>query len=127
MKKHSSKILFVLLALGLAMPAFARTSLHDMERTQVRSIQQGIRSGELTKGEVRVLRQEQRSIQRLENRYLRDGHLSRGERRALMNRYVQAGRHIYQLKHNRHARYDRRNYRRSPWDGSYGMFGLLFR
>ena len=127
MKKYLSKTIFVLLALGLAMPAFARTSLHDMEREQTRSIQQGIHSGELTRGEANVLRQEQHSIQQLERRYLRDGHLSRGERQTLMNRYAQAGRHIYQLKHNRQARHDHRNNHRSPWDGGYGTFGFLFR
>lgn len=125
MKKQFSKTLFVLLALGLAMPAFARTSLHDMQREQARSIQQGIHSGELTRAEVRVLRQEQSNIQKLERRYLRDRHLSRGERRTLMNRYTQAGRHIYRLKHNRQRNYAYGYNPHSP-HGNHGIFGSVF-
>jgi CRISPR/Cas system-associated endoribonuclease Cas2 len=127
MKKHLSKTIFFLLALGLAMPAFARVSLHDMGQNQMRRIQQGIYSGELTRGEARVLRREQRNIRQLKRRFLRDGRLSRGERRALRHRYTKASRHIYRLKHNHRTRYAYGYHRYSPWgNGGHGVFGLLF-
>ncbi len=127
MKKHLSKTIFVLLALGLAMPAFARVSLHDAERNQMHRIQQGIHSGTLTAGEARVLRKEQRSIRHLKRRFLRDGRLSRAERRNLRYRYTKASRHIYRLKHNRHTRYAYGPNPYSPWGhGGYGLLGLVF-
>ncbi len=128
MKKRLSKTLFVLLALGLAAPVFAGTSLHNIERNQMRSIQQGIHSGELTRHEARVLRNEQRNIRHLKRRFLRDGHFSRGERRTLRHRYVSAGRHIYRLKHNRSRSYSYGHNRNTPWGrGGYGVIGLLLR
>ncbi len=129
MKKQLSKTLFVLLALGIAIPALARTSsLHEMERIQARSIQQGVYSGELTRKEVKVLQQEQRNIRQLKGRFLRDGHFSRGERRVLQNRYASAGRHIYRLKHNDRTRYTYGYNPHSRWNrGGYGVFGLLLR
>ncbi len=128
MNNRLSKILFVLLALGLAMPAFARTSLHNVERNQMHRIQQGVYSGALTKGEARVLRKEQRNILQLKRRFLRDGHFSRGERRTLKNRYANASRHIYRLKHNHRTRYTYRNNHHTPWGhGGYGVLGLLLR
>jgi hypothetical protein len=127
MKKYLSKAVFILLALGLSMPAFAMISLHDMERNQMRRIQQGIHSGQLTAGEVRILRREQRSIRMLKRRFLRDGRLSRGERRTLRHRYTRASHHIYRLKHNSRTRYSYRHNPYSHWHfGGHGVYGLLF-
>lgn len=127
MKKQLSKTIFVLLALGLTVPAFASTSLHNIERQQARSIQQGIRSGELTTTEIGILRNEQRSIKNLKRRYQRDGHISHREHRTLRNRYANASRHIYQLKHNRNRRHGHGG-RHTPWGhGGYGLLGLLLR
>jgi len=126
MKKHLTKTIFVLLALGLAMPAVARTSLYGVERSQMRSIQQGVRSGALTRGEAKVLHHEQRKISKLKRRFQRDGRFSRGERRTLKHKYASASRHIYRLKHNHRTRYTRGHGRHSPWGrGSYGLFGLV--
>lgn len=126
MKKHLTKTIFILLALGLAMPAFARTSLHGVERSQMQRIQQGVRSGALTRGETKILRHEQRNIRKLKRRFQRDGRFSRGERRALKHRYARASRHIYRLKHNHRTRYAYSYGRHSPWgSGGYGMLGLL--
>lgn len=127
MKKQLTKTIFVLLALGLAMPAVARTSLHGVERSQMQRIQQGIHSGALTRGEAKVLRHEQRNIRKLKRRFQRDGRFSRGERRTLKHRYASASRHIYRLKHNHRTRYTRGHGRYSPWgSGGYGMLGFVF-
>ncbi len=127
MKKQLSKALFVLLALGLALPAFAGNSLYNIERSQMHRIQQGIYSGKLTRGEAVVLKREQRSIRQLKRRFLRNGHLSMGERRTLKNRYASASRHIYRLTHNRATRHTYRRNPYSPWGyDRYRAFGFLF-
>ncbi len=127
MKKQLSKALFVLLALGLAMPVFAGSPLQNIERNQMHRIQQGIHSGELTRSEARVLKKEQSNIRQLKRRFLRNGHLSKGERRTLKNRYASASRHIYRLTHNRATSHTQRHHYYSPWgsDG-YRTFGFLF-
>ncbi len=127
MNKSLSKAVLILLALGLAVPAFARAPRHELESNQSLRIQQGIYSGELTRGEARVLRNEQRNIYRLKKRFLRDGRLSKRERRTLRSRYKKASRHIYRLKHNSRTRYAYRSSPLSPWrNGGYGGFGFIF-
>jgi CRISPR/Cas system-associated endoribonuclease Cas2 len=127
MKRYLTGTLLLLLALGLTMPAFARTSMHHSERNQMRRIQQGIHSGELTRKEARILRREQRNIRRLKQHFVRDGRISRHERRALRKRYAKAGRHIYRFKHNERRRYA---YGYGPYapryNGGYGVYGFLF-
>ena len=131
MKRYLSGTLFFLLALGVAMPAFARISLHDMESNQMRRIQQGIHTGELTRKEARKLRHEQRDIRRLKRHFVRDGRLSRHERRTLRKRYARAGRHIYRFKHNQRTRYAYSYGPNTSWNnpghGGYGFsFGYRF-
>ena len=115
MKRYLSGTLFFLLALGVAMPAFARISLHDMGRNQMQRIQQGIHTGELTRKEARSLRREQRDIRRTKRHFVRDGRMSRHERRVLRKRYARAGRHIYRLKHNHRTRYAHRYRPDTSW------------
>ena len=63
-------------------------------------IHQGVRSGQLTRGEANHLRVEQRSIHHEARRYKSDGMLTRAERRDLhQDRHV-ASRHIYSEKHD---------------------------
>lgn len=127
MKRYLSRTLLFLLALGLAMPAFARTSLYDLERRQMQRIQQGIHSGELTRKEARILRREQRDIRRMKRHFVRDGRISRHERRVLRKRYAKAGRHIYRFKHNSRTRY---TYGYGPYrsrhNGGHSVYGFSF-
>lgn len=127
MNKIITRTVLLLLALGLAVPAFARAPLYGEERNQMRRIQQGIYSGELTRGEARVLRKEQRNIRRLKKRFLRDGRLSKHERRTLRYRYKKASRNIYRLKHNYRTRYAYSYRPFSPWYyGGHSGFGITF-
>ncbi len=127
MKRYLTGTLLFLLTLGLAMPAVARTSLYDLERYQIRRIQQGIHSGELTRKEARILRREQRDIQRMKRYFVRDGRISRFERRILGKRYARADQHIYRLKHNRSTRYTYRYGRHAPRHSSgHGVYGFSF-
>jgi len=91
-----------------AAPAFAAPHGHgyghgvvnQRQFNQHERIQQGRRSGELTRGEARGLRHEQAGIRHEERRYLSDGHLSGRERRDLRHDQNQASRHIWQEKHD---------------------------
>jgi hypothetical protein len=63
-------------------------------------IQQGVRSGELTRRETGRLVHEQRDIRQLERDYKADGTLTGAERRDLHQEQNQASRHIYAQKHD---------------------------
>ncbi len=120
MKRYLTGTLLFFLGLGLALPAFAKTSLYDLERQQMRRIHHGTHSGQLTRKEAKVLRREQRDIRSLKRRFVRDGRVSRNERRVLRKRYARADRRIYRYKHNRHTRYTRR------YNGDHTVLGFSF-
>ena len=67
-------------------------------------IQQGVRSGELTRRETRHVREEQRDIRQLERAYKSDGKLTRAERADLHHEQNQASREIRRQKHDRQER-----------------------
>ncbi len=69
------------------------------DRQRARIIE-GRRSGELTRGEFRRLKQQQRKIGRMERRFNRDGFLSERERYRLERAQDHASRRIARLKHN---------------------------
>ncbi len=107
------------LGLLTAMPVMAdhsRTGFEVREDRQDARIEQGLRSGELTHGELRSLERDQAQLARLEWRLRSDGHLSRRERRLLQAEYDDLSWRIRALKHNdryRVAHHERRDY----WDG----------
>ncbi len=72
---------------------------HQQER-----IEQGVRSGELTRGEAKQLRQEERSARREEREYKSDGKLTRDERRDLHQDLNQVSRDIHDEKHDAERR-----------------------
>lgn len=63
-------------------------------------IQQGVRSGELTRRETRGVVEEQRDVRQLERAYKSDGELTGAERRDLHHEQNQASRDIYDQKHD---------------------------
>lgn len=113
MKAKTITIIFAttILALMWCSAAWAdRSSIRDQRQT--RRIRQGIRSGEITRPEVRRLKKEQR---RIDNAYLRasaDGHLNQRERQRLNKMQDRASRHIYRAKHN-HANRRLHHHRRA--------------
>jgi hypothetical protein len=68
--------------------------------SEMRRIENGRRSGELTWREYRFLRYEQARIAADERRAKADGYVSHYERRRLNEELDQATRDIYRLKHN---------------------------
>lgn len=74
------------------------------EARQHARIEQGVRSGELTRGETRRLMAGQRHIHRMERRAKADGFVSARERAHLHRAQNRQSRHIYRLKHNGNVR-----------------------
>lgn len=83
--------------------AFDRRVDH-IQHSQRQRIEQGVRSGELTRHEARRLMAEQRAIEAEERRYLADGVLTQWERTDLMRDLNVASRHIYNETHDAQVR-----------------------
>lgn len=108
MKTYKALLITPLLGL-LAMPVLAGHGSgysrfdRQIERQSER-IEQGVDSGELTHKEAKVLWKKHRKIKKAKRKYLRDGDMSRNERRALKRRLEKASEKIYSLKHNDRSR-----------------------
>ena len=88
--------------------------IEDRSHTQRMRIRQGIWSGELTRGEVKFLKHEQRRIRKIKKISWFDGRLTYSERRHLERMQNRASRHIYRMKHNDVRRY--RHHKPSHWN-----------
>ena len=62
MKTIQIAVLIAVAGLGLSQPAFAKTHPHARQKNQEARIQQGVKSGELTKGEAKDLQKDHRAI-----------------------------------------------------------------
>lgn len=67
-------------------------------------IQQGVKSGQLTRGEAKELRTERRDIRQTEQAYKSDGVLTKDERKDLHQELNQQSREIYEEKHDAEKR-----------------------
>lgn len=105
-------IAMTMLALTALTPAIASADqrgtrdprVNARQSAQRERIQQGVRSGELTRREARNARETQRDIGQLERAYKSDGELTRGERRDLNHEQNQASRELYRDKHDAQTR-----------------------
>jgi hypothetical protein len=120
MKIVTKTLLIGLLGMGVVLPAMAGSG-YGPNWNQEQRIEAGLRSGQLTVAEARILRNEQAQIRNLQRNFLRDGRLNQRERRILEQRREQANRHIYRLAHNdqrrNNWRVETRDQNRTPWDG----------
>lgn len=78
--------------------------ISERQVNQDKRVAQGVRSGELTRGETRVLVKQQRKIQRTKARAWSDGRLTARERVKIERRQDNASRKIYRFKHNARIR-----------------------
>jgi len=95
---------------GLLIAALAFTSMaqaqsrtpviNHRQHRQERRINQGVRSGELTRNEAHHLRGEERRISRERRMAMAEGRMNRGERRHLRHEENRTSRDIYRDKHN---------------------------
>lgn len=100
---HVTLLLACMTTLWLSAPVQARPNdpgVNARQHHQQQRIGQGVRSGELTRGEAHHLQREQRHIRQEERAYRSDGHLSRAERSDLHHDQNRASRHIYNEKHD---------------------------
>jgi hypothetical protein len=117
--KKSSMLWFLPILGLLAMPVVARDYDHGygrldnrLERQELR-IERGVRNGQLTDEEAAQLHKALQKTLNKERKYLRDGVLSREERRALAKRLDKSDQLMRQLLHNdRYRGYSNRKPRR---------------
>ena len=76
------------------------SGINSRQYNQEVRIQQGIRSGELTRAEAAQLQKEQARVRFLEWRLRSDNHLTFAERARINQELNEASRNIYRLKHN---------------------------
>ncbi|MEO0471044.1 MAG: hypothetical protein AAF206_15560 [Bacteroidota bacterium] len=96
-------LLFSLLFVGFAFTASAQTATPKVSKKQIRQqkrIAQGVKSGDLTRGEVAQLQRQQRSIQRSKKRAKADGVVTKKERVILNARQKRASANIQHKKNN---------------------------
>ena len=99
------KILGGLLIAALAFTSMAQAQdrtpvINHRQHRQERRINQGLRSGELTRNETRHLRGDERRIGEQKRMAMADGRMNRGERRRLRREQNRTSRAIYRDKHN---------------------------
>ena len=94
-----SLVAVALFAQALETKAGPRNRAERREGAQSSRIRQGVRSGELTRGEASKLRHDERRIKRTENRMSRDG-LSDKEKGRLEKMQDRESKKIYRMKHN---------------------------
>lgn len=101
-----------------AMPVFAEGGAHHRrthvqqrdpgvnhrQHHQTHRIQQGVRSGELTRAEARDLNHQRRELRQQERAYKADGQLTRAERRDLHQDLNALSKDIYNEKHDDESR-----------------------
>jgi hypothetical protein len=110
MKKFSAVVLTlagVFAAVSASQADAQRTrdpGVNQRQHNQRERIQQGVKSGELTRRETGRLAEEQRDVRQLERGYKSDGTLTDAERRDLQHEQNQASRDIYRQKHDEQER-----------------------
>lgn len=103
MKKKAVLIILLLLGVssGVATSQTRTPGIDQRERNQQARIREGVRTGQLTRGETRRLAAEQRRIKAHEAMTKADGRVTSAERRHLKRELRRSNRHIHHLKHNR--------------------------
>ena len=98
-------ILFTTAPLAEARDRGSRTpGINRREANQKHRIQQGVRSGELTRRETARLAAEQARIRAMERRARANGEVTARESARLQRQLNQSSRHIYQQEHDRQDR-----------------------
>jgi hypothetical protein len=88
----------------LSTAVYGQAIVDKREHIQRERIQQGVRSGELTRPEARRLRIEQARVRAAEARAKRDGVVTSRERLQLNRRLNATNRDIFRQKHDRQSR-----------------------
>ncbi len=103
MKSLRMLMLVLAIATFTATVAAAQTATPRIDRREARQharIHQGVRSGELTRGEAMHLRAGERHIDRIEDRAKADGRVTPRERARIGRAQNRESRQIWRMKHN---------------------------
>jgi hypothetical protein len=100
MKKFSLICALVVLGIALSTAQTATPRVTKRQGNQQARIGQGVKSGELTKGETRRLERQQTKIQHDKRVAKSDGVVTPGERAKLNREQNRASKRVYKLKHN---------------------------
>ena len=104
---NMTKLITAAVSLLLASTAVAQTAtpvVTERQANQKARIAEGVKSGELTKGEVSKLRAEQRAIRAEKRMAKADGVVTADERAKLAHDQKAASRHIHKQKHDAQKR-----------------------
>jgi hypothetical protein len=82
----------------------AEQHIDQRQERQQQRIDQGLKSGELTRPEARRLERQQHGVDRAEQRALSDGRMSKQEAARIEHRQDRGSARIYRQKHDRQAR-----------------------
>src|SRR5262245_42975556 len=87
-------------------PVHKNPTINQRKRNQQRRIRQGVRSGELTKGETGKLERQEHALNREERnmRKVNNGHLTKQDRKTLHQQQNHLSKEIYKDKHNNRKR-----------------------
>jgi len=87
-------------------PVHKHPTINQRKHNQQRRIRQGVRSGELTKGETKKLEKQEHALNREERnmRKVNNGHLTRQDRKTLHQQQNHLSKEIYKDKHNNRKR-----------------------
>jgi len=98
-------LILVIIALGVLSTVTSAQEktpiINKREVRQEKRIKEGVKTGQLTKGEAKYLQQEQKEIRKSKRVAKQDGKVTKGERRMIKSEQNQANKDIYKLKHNK--------------------------
>lgn len=97
-------IIFAALLFGFSATAIAQTATPHVTKSQVKQqkrIKQGVKSGEVTKGEYVAIQKQQRHINRTKKAIKADGVVTPKERAILNKKQTKASANIHRIKHNK--------------------------
>ncbi len=112
MKKVFSILMIASFSLLISAVSFAQDPapgtktpvIRGRQAEQQRRIRKGVRSGELTRGEVKTVQQTQREINQEKREARSDGTVTGAERKEILKDQNKASRQIYRKKHNNRDR-----------------------
>tara|TARA_Y100000590_G_scaffold467929_1_gene648635 strand:+ start:3483 stop:3872 length:390 start_codon:yes stop_codon:yes gene_type:complete len=101
--KFKAVVPMIILALVTGMSAYAENGA-KRQRNQMRRVRQGVKSGEMTRGETRRALRQQRRIRETRKEAASDGTVTRQERRKINRMQNRASKNIGVKKHNQKER-----------------------
>lgn len=106
MKKTIIVVLALVFVASLALAGTDSPIINDRQQTQKDRIKEGTASGELTKGEAKTLKNDEKNIQSEKKTMKSDGKFTKTERKDVKKQLNKESKKIYRLKHNKKTKAD---------------------